>query len=145
MNALETVNQAEMNMSSKMGDSLFKLGRYNRVYLDIVHKSLYEPLCWNSELWAFFSCENTPEEITGTHKNYLFFIKTSKCEKWWPWSLRMTNAFILCNLLWKVQKGLAANREGSFKCMCYNEGTNLLKKKHSWPSIVIQKASGSHK
>ncbi len=26
----------------------------------------------------------------------------------------MTNAFILCNLLWKVQKSLAANREGSF-------------------------------
>ncbi len=27
----------------------------------------------------------------------------------------MTNAFILCNLLWKVQKNLAVNREGSFK------------------------------
>ncbi len=28
--------------------------------------------------------------------------------------LRMTNAFILCNLVWKVQKSHAANREGSF-------------------------------
>ncbi len=42
------------------------------------------------------------------------FFKTSKWEKWCSWRLRMTNAFILCNLLWKVQKGLAANREGSF-------------------------------
>ncbi len=33
--ALETVNQAEINMSSKMGDSLFKLGRYKRVFLEI--------------------------------------------------------------------------------------------------------------
>ncbi len=33
--ALETVNQAEINMNSNMGDSLFKLGRYNRVFLDI--------------------------------------------------------------------------------------------------------------
>ncbi len=28
--------------------------------------------------------------------------------------LGMTNAFILCDLVWKVQKGHAANREGSF-------------------------------
>ncbi len=28
----------------------------------------------------------------------------------------MTNAVILCDLLWKVQKSHAANREGSFKC-----------------------------
>ncbi len=38
-------------------------------------------------------------------------------EKWWLWWLRMTNAFILCNLLWKVEKTLAANREGSFKSL----------------------------
>ncbi len=29
--------------------------------------------------------------------------------------LRMTNAFILCDLVWKVQKSHTANREGSFK------------------------------
>ncbi len=62
----------------------------------------------------FFSRENTPEELTWTHKSFFFFIKTSKWEKWWSWWLRITNAFILCNLLWKVQKNLAANREGSF-------------------------------
>ncbi len=27
----------------------------------------------------------------------------------------MSNAFILCNLVWKFQKGHAGNREGSFK------------------------------
>ncbi len=30
LNALETVSQAEINMSSKIGDSIFKLGRYTR-------------------------------------------------------------------------------------------------------------------
>ncbi len=35
MNAPETVNQADINMSSKMGDSFFKLVRYNRVFLEI--------------------------------------------------------------------------------------------------------------
>ncbi len=28
---------------------------------------------------------------------------------------KMTNAFILCDLLWKVQKSHDAKREGSFK------------------------------
>ncbi len=35
----------------------------------------------------------------------------------------MTNAFILCDLLWKVQKGHAVNRKGSFKWIaiqCYS-------------------------
>ncbi len=45
-----------------------------------------------------------------------FFYHKNKWEKWWSWWLRMTNAFILCYLLWKVQKSLAANRKGSFKC-----------------------------
>ncbi len=35
LNVLETVNQAEININSKMGDSLFKLGRYNRIFLEI--------------------------------------------------------------------------------------------------------------
>ncbi len=30
-------------------------------------------------------------------------------------NLKMTNAFILCDLVWKVQKSHAANTEGSFK------------------------------
>ncbi len=51
---------------------------------------------------------------------FIFFIKTSKWEKWWSWWLRMTNAFILCNLLWKVQKSLSPNREGSLKHYIYS-------------------------
>ncbi len=69
LNALETVNQAEINLSSKMGDSLFKLGRYNRVLIEI----WAQILIWAPMLkhWAvgIFSCENTPEELTGTHKS----------------------------------------------------------------------------
>ncbi len=100
--------------AAKWGDSLFKLGRYNRVFLEIwAQIPIWAPML---KQWAvgFFSCENTTEELTGTHKCSFFFIKTSKWKKWWSWWLRMTNAFILCNLLWKVQKSLAANREGSF-------------------------------
>ncbi len=33
--------------------------------------------------------------------------------------LRMTNAFILCDLVWKVQKSHAENTEGSLKCSNY--------------------------
>ncbi len=115
-----------------MGESLFKLGRYNRVFLEIWAQiliwasmlkqwavgsffSLKYSRRAHSELWEVFSRGNTPEELTGTHKSSLFFIKTSKWEKWWLWWFRMTNAFILCNLLWKVQKNLAGNRESSFK------------------------------
>ncbi len=60
------------------------------------------------------SCENTLEGCTETHKSYFFPYKQvsgkSGDHEW----LRMTNAFILCDWLWKVQKGHAANREGSF-------------------------------
>ncbi len=35
LNALETVDHAEINMSCKMGESLFKLGRYNMVFLEM--------------------------------------------------------------------------------------------------------------
>ncbi len=60
------------------------------------------------------SQENSPEAQTETHKNYLFSIKTSMWEKWWLSWLKMANGFILCDLLWKVQKSHAVNREGSF-------------------------------
>ncbi len=50
----------------------------------------------------WFACENTPEDWTENHKSKFF-------HEW----LRMANVFILCDLLWKVQKGNAANREGS--------------------------------
>ncbi len=64
---LQLSNQAEINMSSKMGHSLFKLGRYNRVFLEICAQiPIWTPML---KQWAVGS----------------FFIKTSKWEKWWSW------------------------------------------------------------
>ncbi len=34
--------------------------------------------------------------------------------------LRMTNALILCDLVWKVKKSHAVNREGSFNIFVYD-------------------------
>ncbi len=69
LNALETVNQAKINMSSKMGGLPFKLGRYNRVFLEIwAQIPIWAPTL---KQWAIgsFSHENTPEELTRTHKS----------------------------------------------------------------------------
>ncbi len=68
------------------------------------------------EKWAaesFFSRKYSRRAHRDPPK-FIFFIKTNKWGKWWSWWLRITNAFILCNLLWKVQKSLAVNREGIF-------------------------------
>ncbi len=66
-------------------------------------------------LEGVFAHENTSEGCTGTHKRSLFPYKQVSGKngdhKW----LRMINAFIVYDLVWKVQKGHAANREGSFK------------------------------
>ncbi len=114
LNALGTVNQAEINMSSKMGDSLFKLGRYNRVFLEIwAQIPIKAPMLKQWAVWSFFLWKYSRRAHRDPQK-FIFFIKTIKWEKWWSWWLRMTNAFILCNLLWNVQKHLAVNREGSF-------------------------------
>ncbi len=63
---------------------------------------------WQSGVIFF----NTPEE---THKSICFpYKQVSGINGYHEW-LRMTNAFILCDLLWTGQKSHAANREGSFK------------------------------
>ncbi len=114
LNALETVNQAEINMSSNMGDSFFKLGRYNRVFLEIwAQIPIWAPMLKRWDVGSFFSHKYSRRAHRDPQK-FFFFITTSKWEKWWSWWFRMTDAFILYNLLWKVQKSLAANREGSF-------------------------------
>ncbi len=119
LNDLETVNQAEINMSSKMGDSLFKLGRYNRVLLEIwAQIPIWAPMMKQWAVWNFF----LPKYSRRAHRDpqkFFFFIKTRKWEKWWSWWHRIANAFILCNLLWKVQKSLSENREGSFTFIAY--------------------------
>ncbi len=62
-----------------------------------------------------YSHENTPEGRTETHKSSFSPYKQVNGRNGDHEWLRMTNAFILCGLVWKVQKGCAANREGSFK------------------------------
>ncbi len=65
-------------------------------------------------LGRVFSCENTPEGHTDAHKSsYFSYKQVSRRNGDHEWC-RMTNAFILCDLLWKVQKSHARNREGSF-------------------------------
>ncbi len=66
-------------------------------------------------LEGVFFQENTPEGRTETHKSYLFPYKQVNGRKGDDKWLRMTNAFILSDLIWQVQKSHAANREGSFK------------------------------
>ncbi len=62
-----------------------------------------------------FSYESTPEGCTESDKSSFFPYKQvrgrNNDHEW----LRKTNAFILCDLVWKVQKCHAANRECSFK------------------------------
>ncbi len=65
-------------------------------------------------LGGFFSHENTPECSTETYKSSFFPYKQVSGKNGDHEWLRMTNAFILCDLLWKVQRSHAAKREGSF-------------------------------
>ncbi len=95
-----------------MGDSLFNKGKYNRVFLEMwAQIPIRTPMLKQWAVGSFFSWKYSRR----AHRDPQKFIKTIKWEKWWSWWLRMTNVFILCNVLWKVQKSLAANREGSFK------------------------------
>ncbi len=113
-----------------MGDSLFKLGRHNRVFLEIwAHISTWAFMMKKWDVGSFFSRKYSRRAHRDPHE-FIFFIKTSKWEKW-SWWLRMTNAFILCNLLWKVQKHFAANREDSFKFMYRHKMVYLISNKGS--------------
>ncbi len=65
-------------------------------------------------LSGIFSQENTPEGHRDTHKiSFCPYKQVSERNGDHEW-LTMTNAFILCDLVRKVQKSHAANREGSF-------------------------------
>ncbi len=50
--------------------------------------------------------------------------------------LRMTNTFILCDLVWKVQKSHAANREGSFNGCMRPYNTHWDTPHQTWPAIL---------
>ncbi len=51
--------------------------------------------------------------------------------------LRIANAFILCDLVWKVQKSHAANREGSFNISVQWTSLSYLTEKEHQENIYI--------
>ncbi len=72
-------------------------------------------------LGGVFSQENTPEGCTETHKSSFFAYKQVSGRHGDHEWLRMTNAFILCDLVWNVQKSHPANREGSFNILPWRQ------------------------
>ncbi len=70
-------------------------------------------------LGRVFSQENTPECRTEIHKSSFFPYKQVSWRNGDHEWLRMTNAFILCDLVWKVQKSHSVNREGSLNYNIY--------------------------
>ncbi len=85
----------------------------------ITTESRYEPLCivcWYGDLRGVFFLQIYSRRSHRDLQKFIFFpykqVSGRNGDHEW---LRMTNAFILCDLLWKVQKGHVANREGSFK------------------------------
>ncbi len=66
-------------------------------------------------LRGLLSHENTPEVHKETHKGSCFPYKQVNGRNGDHEWLRMTNSFILCDLIWNVKKSHAPNREGSFK------------------------------
>ncbi len=67
-------------------------------------------------IWGiFFSRENTTEGCTEIRKKSFTSLKQVSGRNGDHELLRMTNAFILCDLLLNVQNSHVATREGSFK------------------------------
>ncbi len=71
-----------------------------------------------------FPLKNTPKDHKSSFFPYKQVSGRNGDHEWF----RMTNAFILCDLLWKVQKVHARNREGSFK----NNGIERLLKPYNY-------------
>ncbi len=82
-------------------------------------------------LWGVFSSGNTPEGHTETHKCSIFPYKQVSGRNGNHEWLRMTNAFILCDLLWKGQKSHAVNKEGSLSSGDNLAGVQHLSLKHT--------------
>ncbi len=75
------------------------------------HDMSFAWVIWGGE---FFS----RKYFRRSHKCYYFPYKQVSGRNGDHEWLRMTNAFILCDLLWKVQKSHEVNKEGSFKYYC---------------------------
>ncbi len=66
-----------------------------------------------SHKYLFQKASQRPTEFILSHKQ----VSGRNSDQEW---LRMINAFILCDLLWKVQESHAANRERSFNIVLLN-------------------------
>ncbi len=64
-------------------------------------------------LRGVFSQENTREGRTETHKSLFFPFKHVSERNGDHEGHRMTNTFILCNLVWKVQKDMLRTEKGA--------------------------------
>ncbi len=88
--------------------------------------SMYSMLEWRSGgsyvSWTYYRRSHTdPQKFFFPYKQ----VSGRICDHEW---FRITNAFILCDLLRKIQKSHAANRERSFKHHMNNRiGTELLR------------------
>ncbi len=72
-------------------------------------------MIYMGNLKGVLSQENTPEVCIETPKSSFCPYKQLNGRNGNHEWLRMTNDFILCDLVWNAQKSHAANREGSFK------------------------------
>ncbi len=69
---------------------------------------------WMGNVGGVFTQENIPEGRTETHNSNFFPYKPISGRNGDHEWLRMINAFILRDLIWKVQKSHVANSKGSF-------------------------------
>ncbi len=85
----------------------------------------------------FFSQENTPK-ATQRPTKVLFspYKQVNGRNSDHEWRLRMTNGFILCDLLYKVQKSHASNREDSFNKLCSSSSSGLFPKFLSYWALL---------
>ncbi len=88
------------------------LGKNN--FVNVSHHCM--SLNVRKSLWGeFFSHENTPEGSTSPHKGPFSLYKQINVRNGDHEWLRTTNAFILCDLFWKVRKDHTTKRERGFK------------------------------
>ncbi len=74
-------------------------------------------ICMGNLREVFFFKKILQKVHTETHTSSFIPYKQVSGRNYDHEWLRITNAFILCDLVWKVQKRHAVNREGSFKVL----------------------------
>ncbi len=98
---------------------------YIFVYLSVIRPWLKLPtsghghvICMGN-LRVVFSQVNTPEGCPETHKSSLFLYKQVSGRNGDHEWLNMTNAFILCDLVWKFRKVIQWTEMVAFRLWCH--------------------------